>query len=196
MLHMTGRLSRLVVVGTVVLVQACSNPRRDAGAALAELAQMPNTTVDQYSIYSINADDIRSELKSRTTADDSGGAFHARTRRHYKWSWNTPADEPCTTRNAMVTFTAKVRLPKLANPQHLDEAAKEKWDVYHLALIEHETAHVTIGLKGRASVIDAIHTSTCSNANETASAAVDVVRQRNLDYDQDTNHGAHEGAMF
>ena len=60
----------------------------------------------------------------------------------------------------------------------------------------HEQGHVDSIARNYLRVKEAIRKATCSTAEQAAQDMLDIFRQANAEYDQQTNHGATQGAIF
>jgi predicted secreted Zn-dependent protease len=87
-------------------------------------------------------------------------------------------------------------MPRWVPPKTASPGLVAKWANYTHALAEHEKGHVDFVVANYRSVAKAIKSATCGTAETAAQAAIDPIRQHDIDYDVVTDHGATQGARF
>jgi predicted secreted Zn-dependent protease len=164
--------------------------------SISPLEGIPNVSVEYYDVDATSATAIRDELNAKGPREADGKRFHADARTFFKWSWAPAPDGSCGTPNAEVSFSATIRLPRLTKFASLSPDLAQKWRSYMTALAFHEAGHVQIGYAGRDAIKAAVRSSSCSNAEAAAQAALATVQEEDSNYDLRSKHGAQEGATF
>ena len=95
-----------------------------------------------------------------------------------------------------VSYQITVIFPRWSAPANAPPPLVSKWTSFELALGEHEKGHVDFVVSHYSSVSAAIEGATCGTAEAAAQAALKPIRQHDIDYDAETNHGATQGAHF
>lgn len=166
-----------------------------AAAAIPALAGYPDLTVAYYDIDAVEPEAIRAQLAERHLHADDGD-YEAYTQWYYQWHWDAAPNGGCGTSNAEVTLKTKVILPRLTHLDSVRPAVASAWRSYVDALAKHEAGHVRLAEDGRATVGDAVRTSSCADANTAGQHALDRLRQDQADYDRRTDHGRNQGVTF
>ena len=210
----------LLVLLSVLLLAACqaasadpsSEPRprsnaatlASAGGAVATAsavsdsddADIPNATVNYYDISGATADEMRTQLNAlRPTAND-GSKGDAVTTWYVQWYWPGYGTSSCDLAAATVSYDIKVAFPHWVQPANPDPGLVARWTTYTNTLATHEEGHVDYVVDNYQSVAAAIKGATCATADAAAQTALRPIRQHDLDYDADTDHGATQGATF
>jgi len=94
-----------------------------------------------------------------------------------------------------LTYRITVDFPQWMNPRTRTRPDRQ-WSAYVQALATHEEGHVDFVVSHYQAVATAIKKATCLTADAAANAALQPIRQHDLDYDAATNHGATQGATF
>lgn len=103
-----------------------------------------------------------------------------------------------------VTATITTTLPRWRAPSTVDAALARAWSEYVSALEAHEAGHVALGRSAGRALDDALRAlpsqpsvaALDATASATARAIVDEHRQREVDYDRETAHGARQGVRW
>ena len=157
---------------------------------------IPNATVNYYDISGATADEMRAQLNAlRPTAYD-GSKGDAVTTWYIQWNWPGYGTSSCDLAAATVSYDIKIEFPHWVEPASPDRALVARWTSYTHNLATHEEGHVDFVVDNYQSVTAAIKGATCATADAAARAALDQLRQHDLDYDDDTDHGATQGATF
>lgn len=168
----------------------------DSETALSRaLGDIPNVSINYYDIESTDAHGIRNELSAKAP-HLNGERFRSVTHWHLKWRWEAAPDGGCGTAYAQVIFNAEIMFPRLARPNALTPQVAESWRSYINALARHEANHVRYAYDHRDKVLNAVRSASCAEANAAGHREIAELKQTQAAYDEQTNHGAREGATF
>ena len=95
-----------------------------------------------------------------------------------------------------MTFEALVTLPRLVDPDTLDEDARARWNAFSSAIARHEAGHARRAWAAVPTVRRAILAAPCDDADAAGRAALRPVQAAQLAYDRATRYGAAQGARF
>lgn len=157
---------------------------------------VPNAAMQYYDITGTTAADLRAAMDAQGPVDGSGRHNDAFTTWNIDWTWPLNPDGTCVLSGATVTDTITVTFPRWLPPPGAPGPVIERWNTYESALVTHESGHVSFVIATAADVLAAIKGATCATAEAAAQAVVTRIRQHDLDYDAETNHGATQGARF
>lgn len=158
--------------------------------------EIPYATMEYYDVSGSTAWEIRYQLNTLSSVDDHGYRGDALTSWKIDWTWDGYGTDTCDLGSVTNTYDINVRLPRWTAPQDASRELVTKWNAYMLALVEHEKGHVDNAMEYLPYVIDAIRGATCSTAEDRAHEVLSQLRSADLEYDEETNHGATQGAIF
>jgi predicted secreted Zn-dependent protease len=158
--------------------------------------QIPYAKIDYYDVSGATEREIRDQLNMMSITDENGYQGDAITTWEIHWNWDGYGSESCDLRSVTATYDIHVKLPRWTPPQSASPELIAKWNSYMLALVEHEKAHVDNVVANLPYVINAIRQATCTTAETQAQAVLAGIRKNDLDYDERTNHGGTQGAIF
>lgn len=163
-----------------------------AGEARAQTTMfdaIPSVTVAYYDVAGTDVATISAALlKMRPTDPNDGKRVDALTQTHLRWSWPL-TNTGCRLKDATVTFTATVILPRLADGELVPQTLRADWDAYIARLEAHEMMHLRYSYDGRLAVLAAVKAATCDTADAAAKAVLAKIQQRDIALDRATNHG-------
>jgi predicted secreted Zn-dependent protease len=159
----------------------------------------------EYRIRGSTAEDLRRAMNRAGPLDDDGRPWDAVT--HWYVSWSYPyvqEDNRCELGPLDVRVEIVRILPRWDPPASASEELIADWNTYLTALEDHEAYHQELGLEAAHEVWLALSAMeaypTCQTleqaADVTAQAVLDRYRRREDAYDQETAHGATQGAVF
>ena len=163
--------------------------------ALGEIS-IPNAQMQYYDITGSTESELRAELNSKGPVGYDGYKGDATTRWVIGWTWLGYGTSLCTLSAPTVTYQITVIFPRWKAPANAPPVLISKWTNFEQALSEHEKGHVDFVVAHYPSVTTAIEGATCATAEAAAQNALKPIRQHDLDYDAETNHGATQGAHF
>ncbi len=158
-----------------------------------------------YPITGSTAEELRTEMDHLGPTDPDGTHHDAYTQWHVTWRYAySTLDDRCTIGPIQVSVQVTFTLPQWEPPPDAPPELIDRWNAYLDALRRHENGHREIGMAAGQAIYQALGRlpsyAACDELERTADAAgeqiLDQHRQRELDYDQATNHGATQGARF
>lgn len=173
------------------------------GAATASIAD-PLLT-ERFDYYDIKGDSAETLLRS-IKAMRGNLQRHGHTSWKVEWQlgWSGSAGN-CRLSEHEVAVDVVYRLPRWRGMTESDNPQLVKrWQTYDKALRLHERGHCAIAVEAAEAVENAFATMTpkencdrlVDHANARATDILERHKQRELDYDQVTAHGATQGAVF
>lgn len=164
-----------------------------------------NTSEKFYEVDGDSADELREQLNLNGYVTDTGERFDANTNWEYRWHYyyNDSGTE-CAIESASLTVNIEYYLPRWNHNANDPNELVTRWENYMTALLAHEYHHGKIAIDAAEDVYQAILNtpaqSTCSELEEAANAAanlvVEEVRDAQEAYDAGNNHGMDDGAVF
>jgi predicted secreted Zn-dependent protease len=144
---------------------------------------IPHVVVDHYVVTGMSAEAIRASMNARRPRNpENGQPVDAISR--WTIGWNIPSSGgSCNLDRAVVTFQARVLMPRLANADAVPPAVLERWKAFLASLERHEDWHVRYAYDQLPTVEAAIRSSSCARAAEAASAAVARIAKVERDFD-------------
>lgn len=173
-----------------------SATRQPLAASFLGQVSLPNATVHYYRISGTTAADLRTALDANNLLDEAGDRGDALTRWYISWHWPGYGLPFCALRAARVAYHIRVTLPRWTPPPEAAPALRDQWAAYLEALAWHERGHVDNIVSHYREVETAIRASTCRTADASAQAVVAILRAFDVAYDDATDHGATQGAVF
>ncbi len=161
-----------------------------------EEVDIANATFIYYDISGNTENELRQQLDSLSPRGYDNFKADATTNWRINWSWTGYGNSTCDLTSAEVTYNIEVTMPRWESPQDASPELVTKWNSYIQALAEHEKGHVDFVVENYQFVETAIKNATCDTAESAAQDALLPIRQLDIDYDADTNHGATQGARF
>lgn len=157
---------------------------------------VPNATMQYYDVSGTSVTELRASMDAREPVDSSGRRNDAFTTWNIDWTWPLNPDGTCILSGATTTDTITVTFPRWLPPADALASLIARWNTYESALVTHESGHVSFVVSTAADVLSAIKRATCTTAEAAAQAVITRIRQHDLDYDAETDHGATQGARF
>ena len=167
---------------------------------------LKDSTADHYyKIYGNTVWDLRSQM-SQCGPKQDGESFDAVTYYYINWNYlyQYDANGNCKIENAAVGVKVDIYYPGWQKPSNPDSATANRWDTYMRNLITHEDGHRQIAFEGAQEVLDRLNSLPESDdcqqienqANSESITVTDAVAARQKSYDDTTNHGETQGAVF
>lgn len=157
-----------------------------------------------YQVYGYSAQEVRSQLNA-CGATSEGEAYDAYTSYYINWAFNPkPVSGGCNITDLAVGAKIDYFYPKWEDPGNTQGDLVERWQNYMANLITHEEIHKDIAISGAQAIFDTLSSlpdsSDCSEAltlaGDTAHALFTEYDNKNKAYDEETQHGATQGAVF
>jgi predicted secreted Zn-dependent protease len=175
----------------LILSSVCATKTQENG-----LENLPNVSVIYYDIYGSSVKELRREMHAKHPSGFDGFNGDATTKWSIRWTWKGYGTNQCDLSSAKVTYSIQVIMPRWTPPENANPELVARWNKYIQALNEHEKGHVDYVIAHYQSVREAILGAICSTADAAAKAALDPIRQHDVEYDAETKHGATQGARF
>ncbi len=192
----------------VLLLSACprgaATPERTSWAL--PRSTWPNDT--QVHWYDVDADteaQLRATLDTVGPTDASGERHDAYTSWYVTWRFPfSRTDEGCSTGPVTTDVRVLMTLPRWRGPADAAHPLVKKWRGYLDALMQHESGHRDTGFRAATEITDTLAglppQPSCDEAEVRANAAARAVlerfREHDVAYDDETRHGATQGAVF
>lgn len=159
-----------------------------------------NIKTEYYSIKGNTPQAIRNDMNKKRPHD-----YDAYTYWHVKWHFNMSQDqdeEYCEISTVDVNLDVTFTLPRLK--RFATDEIEELWNDYYTALVDHEHQHKDIAVEAAEAIEEALNElegeEDCEQleevANATAYEIVDEYKEKQVEFDDDTNHGMDDGAVF
>jgi predicted secreted Zn-dependent protease len=159
----------------------------------------------RYTIEGVTPSDLRREMNSKGPADAGGRRFDGYTRWYVSWryQYNSTAGR-CAIASVTTNLKVTITLPQWGSESRANSAVRQQWARYLGALEQHEQGHRRNGIDAANEIDHAIAAmppaANCdtlgTKANALGAGILNKFKQRDLDYDRDTRHGATQGARF
>ena len=158
-----------------------------------------------YPVTGTTASALLRAMRARALRDRTGEAVFALATWNVTWSYRyRTRSGSCSIADLTVRADIRVLLPKWRPPATADPALVQRWRSFGEALRRHERGHelnaIRVARRTRAALLALGSRSTCTKLEHAADAAGrkigDAGRDRDRDYDDETDHGATRGAVF
>jgi predicted secreted Zn-dependent protease len=200
-------LKYLVAVCLLVLscgsIQPASTPESGMVAPSSTLApanipavDIPNANIVYYDISGSTEGELRTQLNTLGPVGYDGYKGDATTEWFIRWNWPGYGTSSCDLSAADISYDIKVIFPRWVPTKDISPDLIVKWANYTKLLAAHEKGHVDSVLENFPAIVNAIKGATCETADSVGNEFLDRIRQLDIDYDADTQHGATQGARF
>lgn len=185
------RFAQVVMIFALIL--ACS-------AACADEA-----SVVYYDVSGRSSRQLRSELDAKGPLDKAGERFDGLTSWRVTWTYRYVSDGTgCKFTSMDASVAGTIVLPHWAQEDRASSSAERKWDRYLAALRSHEDGHYALGVAARDEIQKLGESfrvpGACSTIGKTFNGEAEAILARygalDAKYDQDTEHGKTQGAVF
>jgi predicted secreted Zn-dependent protease len=160
-----------------------------------------------YGVIGKTVNDILQSLNAQAMPDsnDPNGEFLARTDYFISAQWSyQPTARGCEVESGTVTLAMTMTLPALSSTVGMPPDLLNRWTTFISNTITHESGHVKLNYQGASDfqrdLGNALPASDCTTIeprlNDLFTRATGAIRQSNIDYDAETEHGAKQGAVF
>jgi predicted secreted Zn-dependent protease len=173
------------------------------GAASAHAEVSQNLSWRTYDVYQRDGESLLAAIKAVSPVRQNGKIFHGNTNWHVKWNyrWRERERGGCAVTSVSVTADGVITLPKLVEAT---EHAERQFKPYIKALTEHELGHFRIGLEAARAIERGLKSlppqADCrtlqSRGDATARQILGEYKERNSEYDRQTQHGRTQGAVL
>jgi predicted secreted Zn-dependent protease len=159
-------------------------PAITAPPATVDSITFENAEVRFYTVTGSTANEIRNSINNNRPGSYDGWA-------QWYFSWSG-----CQDGGVQVNYTITVDFPQWSPPANLSGTLVQSWNRYINALALHEQGHVDLVMAAVPNFIDTLQNVDCDEINATANAMLADINEANVQYDEETNHGATQGAIF
>lgn len=155
--------------------------------------------------YSVNPRSRQDLGAAINRASPIQGGYHGLAEWNIRWEYSYQNQgSSCRIGSVQVTLESKVHMPQLTPNQNYDASITSVFNAYYDALMHHEEGHLTHGIlaanEAKQAIQDAKAASSCraagNNANTAANAVITKYNRADQQYDNQTNHGATQGARL
>jgi predicted secreted Zn-dependent protease len=161
--------------------------------------------VTRYNITGSSAQELREAMNRARPTGADGRPHDGLTVWHLRWQFtSTSRNGLCAVSSYEIRLDVETTLPNWVNEREAPAELVARWRNFMTALEAHEAGHKVIAGQAAAAVRDAIVSLGpqlgCDllreELNRAANKVLDQHRQRNVQYDTDTDHGRTQGARF
>lgn len=166
--------------------------------AACSRSSIEHADIVYYDITGSTADELRASMNELRPKDphDDNKPVNSYTDWYIAWNWPGYGTDNCDLSAANVTYTITVIVPRWKAPADASPELIAQWGIYIQSLIFHEKGHVENVVNNYLSVQTAIRGATCLTAEAEAQKALEVLREFDSSYDNETRHGESQGAVF
>ena len=196
---------RPLVVVLFCLSIACATTMAPLPVTIPSIAWPSDTQVRWYDVEASSEDALREALSRQGPIDTTGTRHDAST--EWAVTWHVPLERTalgCTTGPVSTSLRVRITLPRWYAPPGAPTALVARWRSYLDTLATHELGHRESGLLAASAIeadlplLDA--RPTCEETERYASQVAHEILERyhkaDRDYDEETQHGATQGAVF
>jgi predicted secreted Zn-dependent protease len=167
-----------------------------SGASVYDTLSFTEAEIIYYNIYGSTAAELREQMNLLGPVDDTGYRGDAMARWYIEWRWPGYGTSDCDLSAATTSYTLTVEMPYWEPPADTDPALIKKWSEYMVILAGHEQGHIDNFFKYYPQALPAIQNATCDTAEQAVQAVLQQIRDADIAYDDETGHGATQGAVF
>ncbi|MGV3620891.1 MAG: DUF922 domain-containing protein [Archangium sp.] len=201
-------MRRVLLLVNVLWLTACPPPAATLKRTAWAIPQSTYPNDTQVRWYDVEGDDehqLRANLDAIGPEDAKGERHDAYTSWYVTWRFPfSRGDDGCTTGPVTTDVRVVMTLPRWLGPADPNHPMVKKWRSYLDSLVEHESGHRDTGFRAATEITELLPNlapqQSCDDAeakaNETARAVLEKFRTHDAAYDEDTRHGATQGAVF
>jgi predicted secreted Zn-dependent protease len=167
-----------------------------AASATGQPVEIPNADVIYYDISGSTETELRAQLNTLGPVGFDGYKGDATTNWFIRWNWPGYGTNTCDLSAAIISYDIKVIFPRWIPTADASPDLIAKWENYSKLLAEHEKGHVDSVIKNFPAIVEAIKGATCETADSVANEFLSQLREFDIDYDAETQHGATQGVRF
>lgn len=156
-----------------------------------------------YPISGSTAQELVAQMKALGPAQHDGRRFPGGARWNIDWQYrSTQHGARCRIGQLRVNLESTITLPHWQQHAQADSELAAEWDTFLAQLDVHEQGHVQHGVEAAEQIHQALTgmTGSCSTlaeqANQRGVQIIEQYNQRDLEYDEQTRHGATQGAVL
>jgi predicted secreted Zn-dependent protease len=172
--------------------------------AFGVFAAEPRFGVEYYTIEGKTAGDLRAAMRRLGPTNSAGRRSDGYTKWNIEWTFRYRSERkggPCTAHDIDVQLEVTTTLPVWKRPDRVRPAVVAKWEQFSAALRLHEDGHYRIAADGAEAIRrlleahrDGPDCPTLERTlNEVGRKRLEEMRQRQAQYDVDTDSGRRQG---
>jgi predicted secreted Zn-dependent protease len=196
MLTFGSTLQRIMIIAALALLAA--------GGAAAHAAPSLMERQQDYTVTGRSAAEVRGQMDRFGPRSEDGTVYDANTRSELSWSYQyQPGLDGCRIGSANVWLAVVYVMPRWTDYESAPRDVRDSWDRYRERLIIHEHGHRDVGMQIAADLEQELLDMRARYCDELGKAAdeagrhkLQVLRMRNREFDDQTRHGADQGAVF
>ena len=175
-----------------------------AGRASGLQSARARPRIETYDVSGETTQELRRDLNRRGPLSH-GKRYDARTDWHVKWRFDFErSQEGCRVVRPQVNLEVVITLPRWRQPAGAGRQLVELWEGYLEALRSHEDGHLEVGQSAADEIRETLEelraARDCSKAEQRANGLgheiIERHNRRDERYDEETRHGATQGARF
>jgi predicted secreted Zn-dependent protease len=152
---------------------------------------IPTPNILYYQIRGSTETELAKEIQ--TKGPDGYAGY---TNWYIRWGWPGFGHEECDLSKAWITTKVSVTLPEWDPPTGVPADLIKNWTEFNTALYKHEMGHVGNINNALPLIQQAIQGADCITADSAADQVLDKLRGWDVEYDDKTDHGRTQGAVF
>lgn len=156
-----------------------------------------------YPISGSTVQELGAQMKSLGPPQQDGRRFPGGASWNIDWQYSTTQQGArCRIGQVRVNLESTITLPQWQQHAQAESGLAAAWDTFLAQLDVHEQGHVQHGVEAAEQIRQALTgmTGSCSTlaeqANQRGVQIIEQYNQRDLDYDEQTRHGATQGAVL
>ena len=191
-------------------VNSCSTDKPYLEPALVDLSvahdgvTVVRSPTFSYRISGQSVQEIRKAIDACSLRSSIAGSYHAITARRIDWSYGfTQTGDVCSLTNVKIGLNISQLLPDFSPTANTPQSVVDAWNTYHTNLVLHENGHVEVATRYVHELnadLNALGTMPCATLQTQAKSLIDAklhaLNTEDTLYDQQTNHGATQGAVL
>jgi predicted secreted Zn-dependent protease len=178
------------------------NQRKISSPKTTQISSNPNIILEEkyYQIYGNTPEELRQQMNQFGPNN-----FDGYTQWNITWNYNyQKQNNQCRITWAKVDTKIIITLPFWQPPSNVSPPLETRWNHYIDSLSFHENTHKNHGISASHDILNNLNKfpayPSCNELEQEANLAshniIKQYNQKDLLYDQQTNHGATEGAIF
>lgn len=152
---------------------------------------IPTPVIVYYEVKGATETEIAREIQAK-----GPDGYAGYTNWYVRWGWPGFGQDECDLSKAWIKAKVSVTLPEWDPPAGVPANLIKNWAEFNQALYQHEMVHVGNITRALPLIQEAIQNSDCHTADSAANAVLDTLRGWDVQFDDKTDHGRRDGAVF
>jgi predicted secreted Zn-dependent protease len=173
-------------------------------AVAAHAAPLLTERHEDYTVTGRSVVELRGQMDRLGPRSEDGKIYDANTRSELQWSYQYQSGlDGCRIASADIRLSVVYVMPKWTEHDNALRDVRDAWDRYMERLIVHEQGHRDVSMQVAVELereLLEMRGRYCHElgkaADEAGRGKLEVLRMRNRDFDEQTRHGAGQGAVF